>query len=190
MYVLYACCFLSLTFPPEFYPWQGGLGNLNLILVEYMWLTLFQLRRRSISIPEKTVYSVRKYLTLPVQIRHPTQASFKIPLLPRQGSNSAPPRGLLCQIPYTPVAYDSQITVGCSAGDVRGRGVMKFRIDERIAARILMSWNGQMFSKYRSLCSRLWFFQFMRKNTWWVELFEIIEWDNFSLWQQYKCVIT
>ena len=59
-----------------------------------MWLTLFQLRRRSISIPEKTVYSVRKYLTLPVQIRHPTQASFKIPILPRQGSNSAPPGGL------------------------------------------------------------------------------------------------
>ena len=61
-----------------------------------------------------------------------------------------------------------QITVGCSAGDVRGRGVRKLRIDERIAARILMSWNGQMLSKYRSLCSRLWFFQFMRKNTWWV----------------------
>ena len=104
--------------------------------------------------------------------KHPNQASFKIPILPRQGSNSAPLGGLLCQIPYTVVAYDSQIPMGCPAGGRRGRGVMKLRIDERITARTLMTWNGQMFSNYCGLCSRLKLFQFMRKNTWWVELFQ------------------
>ena len=71
-----------------------------------------------------------------------------------------------------PSTLDSQIPVGCppcgSRGRGRGRGRgkgrgMMFPIDGRITARILMSWNGQMFSKYCSLCSRLRLFQFMRK---------------------------
>ena len=97
MYVLYARSFLLLTFLPEFDPWQGGLGNLKpLILVGWsgwgpMWqarnLWLFQVWRRNIFIPEKPVYSVWKYLTLPgsnstsrpgkLQNPHPTKARFK-----------------------------------------------------------------------------------------------------------------
>ena len=57
----------------------------QVVAVEYTWL--FQVWRRNISIPEKPVYSVWKYLTLPgsnstsrpgkFQNPHPTKARFK-----------------------------------------------------------------------------------------------------------------
>ena len=159
--VLHACSFPLLTFPPEFDPWQGGLGNLKairLILVGWsscgpMWQVrnlkvssrcqvvaaeytlLFQVWRRNISIPEKPVYSVWRYLTLPVQIPHPNQASFRSPFPQfKVESTSASLGGLLCQIPYTPVAYDSQITVGCPPGGGRGRGMMLLRMSALLRA--------------------------------------------------------
>ena len=98
MYILYACCFLLPTFPPEIDPWQGGLGNSKLTLVGWSgcgptWqvrnlnqslksfkrndLTLGCSRHGEETFPylKNPVYSVWKYLTLPVEIPHPTRAS-------------------------------------------------------------------------------------------------------------------
>ena len=139
MYVCIVCMLFPQTNSPpfEFDPCLGGSESLILVMVGWDGCgaefeskcqvvptkcpLLFEVCRRKLSIPEKTVYSVWKYWTLPVQIPHPTQASFKMPIPPRQGSNSPPP-GLLCQIPYSPGTEDNQIPVGCLGGLGEGGG--------------------------------------------------------------------
>ena len=105
---------------------------------------LFQVWRRNISIPENI--PTRQVSKSPsyqgkVQILH-LQEAFCVKFSTPQ---------LLKTVKYLWVARRA---VKGERGR-GGRGGVKLRIDECITARILMTWNGQMFSKYCSLCSRL-----------------------------------
>ena len=119
-------------------------GEGHVFPAEYTWL--FQVWGRNISIPEKNNAFRMEILDTSGSNSTSHQASFKMPIQPRQGSNSPPPGSLLCQIVYSPGTEDSQIPVGYPGvlGEGAGGWWSFESIYGRITARILMSWNGKV----------------------------------------------